>query len=400
MISNGSKSKVGYVTRPELIAAADKLPSNRERSTLVHSLIKAYGLMERMDLVRPIPATKYDLEVFHSSEYVEFLFKAETLDSLSDEYMQNIELFDLIDDCHVFPGLHSYVEWIAGASLAAAKSLVSGKHQTVLNWDGGRHHCQQDHASGFCYVNDIVLAIMEMRNRFSRILYIDIDVHHGDGVESAFIASSSVLTLSFHRHESGFFPGSGGNLDVGIGKGRYHALNVPLLSGMRGPNFVNLFRTVTQSTINVYKPDAVFMQCGVDGLSQDPLGGNWNLDTASIGHCVQIVLDADLPAILSGGGGYNSAAAACCWTHCTDLAVRKSETHSSDPNSFIHPPIAQDLPDHEYLDRYAPDYSLFSRLGNMRDLNTKEYLDTVIAKVQTHLDLQKNRVHSNLSSHK
>ncbi|KAH6580735.1 hypothetical protein BASA50_003450 [Batrachochytrium salamandrivorans] len=394
-----SSRRVGYIFCNELVAASDSLPSNKGRASLVHSLVKAYGLLDRMSQIEPEPATHLDLQVFHSSDYVSFLMEAEFLDPLSEAYQQDAEIYGLIDtydyffkahrnslsynsDCYVFPGLRKYALWIAGASLASARSLVSGQYQIVLNWDGGRHHGKRDEASGFCHINDIVLAIMELHKRFNRVLYVDVDVHHGDGVESAFIATPRALTLSFHRHEIGFFPGTGGQFDAGIGKGRHHALNIPLRSGMRGPSFARLFQQITASAIDAYTPDAIVMQCGVDGLSLDPLGGNWNLDTTSIGDCVKTVVNAGLPTLFCGGGGYNATAAACCWTYCTSIVIEGSSVGDGVP-------ISADLPDHDYLDQYAPEFSLFSRLGNMQDHNDSDYLDMVSEGIQTHLDIIK-----------
>lgn len=108
----------------------------------------------------------------------------------------------MIDDCAYFEQLFNYSLEIAGSSLTAAKYLLND-YRMVINWNGGRHHAKQDQASGFCYVNDVVLAIDTLSNKYKRILYIDIDIHHGDGVESSYIYSQRVCTLSFHQYELG-----------------------------------------------------------------------------------------------------------------------------------------------------------------------------------------------------
>lgn len=99
------------------------------------------------------------------------------------------------------------MQLVAGSSITAAKLLTSFKKDVVMNWDGGRHHCKRDSSAGFCYVNDIVLAIQKLHEKFDRVMYIDVDVHHGDGVEHAFEYSSSVYTISFHLKDVGFYPG-------------------------------------------------------------------------------------------------------------------------------------------------------------------------------------------------
>lgn len=112
-----------------------------------------------------------------------------------------------ISDCPVFAGLSDHVLWISGGTLTAARQLLNNECDIVMHWEGGRHHAHSDEASGFCYVNDIVVGILELQIKFNKILYVDIDVHHGDGVQNAFYSTSRVFTLSFHRHEIGFFPG-------------------------------------------------------------------------------------------------------------------------------------------------------------------------------------------------
>ena len=98
----------------------------------------------------------------------------------------------------------------------------------AINWAGGLHHAKKCEASGFCYVNDIVVGILELLKYHNRVLYIDIDVHHGDGVEEAFYTTNRVMTVSFHRYGEGFFPGTGDLMDIGCGEGKYYSLNVPL----------------------------------------------------------------------------------------------------------------------------------------------------------------------------
>lgn len=137
--------------------------------------------------------------------------------------------------------LHDFVRTIAGGSLAAAKALVAGSVDVAVNFCGGWHHAQRDQASGFCYVNDCVLAILELQKRFKRVLYIDLDIHHGDGVENAFAFSRKVFTLSIHKCEEGYFPGTGSVNDIGLGGGRFYTCNVPLKDGASDQTFITIF---------------------------------------------------------------------------------------------------------------------------------------------------------------
>ena len=128
-------------------------------------------------------------------------------------------------------------------STAAANKLTKGESDIAINWAGGLHHAKKTEASGFCYINDIVLAILELLRFHQRVLYIDIDIHHGDGVEEAFYTTDRVMTASFHMTE--FFPGTGKLEETGIGKGKNYAVNVPLQKGMDDWSYQNLFEPVS-----------------------------------------------------------------------------------------------------------------------------------------------------------
>jgi len=161
--------------------------------------------------------------------------------SSEEEVRDGDEAFGLQQDCSLFPGVFEHAAMVAGASLAACNELCAKRSKIAINWIGGRHHAKKDEAAGFCYVNDVVLALLSLMNTYSRILYIDIDIHHGDGVEEAFYYSSSVFCLSFHHYSPGFYPGTGRLQQIGAGKGRYHTINVPLKAGIGDSAYVGLF---------------------------------------------------------------------------------------------------------------------------------------------------------------
>jgi Histone deacetylase domain len=101
------------------------------------------------------------------------------MDPTSNSFKYHCEIYSLNDDCPIFPGMFSYIQQVAGASITAAQHLISGDKDIVINWDGGRHHSKRDEAAGFCYVNDIVLSIVKLHEKFDRVMYIDVDIHHG-----------------------------------------------------------------------------------------------------------------------------------------------------------------------------------------------------------------------------
>jgi histone deacetylase 1/2 len=129
------------------------------------------------------------------------------------------------------------------SSLAAAKRITSGAADISINWAGGLHHAKKREASGFCYINDIVLGILELLRTYPRVLYIDIDCHHGDGVEEAFYTTDRVMTCSFHKFGE-YFPGTGTQEDRGRGKGMGYAINVPLKDGLNDDSFRSIYEPV------------------------------------------------------------------------------------------------------------------------------------------------------------
>ena len=134
------------------------------------------------------------------------------------------EEFGLGYDCPVLENMDNFVQTLAAGSLTAADLLLEGRVRVAINWSGGWHHAKRDSAAGFCYINDIVLAIHRLQRGFKRIMYVDLDVHHGDGVEDAFSSTDRVLTFSVHQLETGFFPGTGDLTENGFGRGKYYRL--------------------------------------------------------------------------------------------------------------------------------------------------------------------------------
>ncbi|KAJ3488560.1 hypothetical protein NLI96_g2741 [Meripilus lineatus] len=254
----------------------------------------------------------------------------------------------------------------AGASLAASRKLCAGATDIAINWSGGLHHAKKAEASGFCYVNDIVLAILEMlrsvtrnslilvvlkdrNNRYHpRVMYIDIDIHHGDGVEHAFYHTNRVMTVSFHKYTGDFFPGTGKLDDNGTGLGKHFCLNVPLLDGIDDDMYMTLFKTVIDDAVTAFRPSAIVLQCGADSLGCDRLGA-FNLSIAAHGECVNFVRKYNVPLLVVGGGGYTIKNVSRCWTYETsvlvgaavpdELPVTIYDSFFRDSQWKLHPPL-------------------------------------------------------------
>ncbi len=242
----------------------------------------------------------------------------------------------------------------------------------AINWSGGLHHAKKQEASGFCYINDIVLSILELLKYHARVLYIDIDIHHGDGVEEAFYTTDRVMTCSFHKYGD-FFPGTGDIKDVGQGKGKYYSVNVPLNSGIDDDSFASIFEPVIGSIMQIFDPGAIVLQCGADSLTGDRLGC-FNLTLKGHAKCVSFVQSFGRPLLVLGGGGYTIRNVARCW--CKETSVLLGDRG-----------IVEDvIPYNEYYEYFAPTYKLSLQAEkNMANENSRQYLQVVTHKVVDHL---------------
>lgn len=296
---------------------------------------------------------------FHTDEYVDFLQKV-TPDNM-DAFMKEQGKFNVGDDCPVFDGLFEFCGISAGGSMEGAARLNRGKCDIAVNWAGGLHHAKKSEASGFCYINDIVLGIIELLRFKSRVLYIDIDVHHGDGVEEAFYTTDRVMTCSFHKYGE-YFPGTGELRDTGVGQGKNYAVNFPLRDGIDDVSYKSIFEPVISAVMQYYRPEAVVLQCGGDSLSGDRLGC-FNLSMRGHANCVKFVKSFGLPTLVVGGGGYTMRNVARTWAYETGLLVGEEMN-----------PV---LPFNEYYEYYGPDYELDVRASNMENANSMEYLEKI-----------------------
>ncbi|KAJ7630628.1 histone deacetylase complex, catalytic component RPD3 [Roridomyces roridus] len=231
-------------------------PMKPTRIRMCHSLVMNYGLYKKMEIFRAKPATRREMTQFHSDEYVEFLNRITP--SNMNSYVKEQHKYNVGDDCPVFDGLFDYCSISAGGSMEGAARLSRDKCDIAINWAGGLHHAKKSEASGFCYVNDIVLGILELLRYHNRVLYIDIDVHHGDGVEEAFYTTDRVMTVSFHKYGE-YFPGTGELRDIGVMKGKHYSLNFPLRDGISDENYKSVFEPVIQQVMVSYNPSAIVL---------------------------------------------------------------------------------------------------------------------------------------------
>jgi histone deacetylase 1/2 len=345
------------------------------RLKLAHHLILTYGLYKEMECYKPHPAAAGEMTQFHSEDYVNFMAKA-TPDNLR-QYAGSMQRFNAGEttDCPVFDGLFEFTQLYTGASLDGAIQLNQGLADICINWSGGLHHAKKGEASGFCYINDIVLAILELLKVHARVLYIDIDVHHGDGVEEAFYTTDRVMTFSLHKYGD-FFPGTGHISDVGAKDGTGFSVNAPLNNGITDDTyFRDLFQPVLAKIMEVFQPGAIVLQCGADSLTGDRLGC-FNLTLKGHAECVKYVKSFGVPMLVLGGGGYTIRNVARCWAFETAVLLDR-------------PDIPNEIPYNDYYEYYAPDFELHLQPEPMENLNSKETLEGVrIELLQQLQDLQ------------
>ncbi|KAJ2942817.1 hypothetical protein O0L34_g15005 [Tuta absoluta] len=365
-----NKVKVCYIWDEDLTKQCDRLPAVPGRASLVHNLITAYNIIENVKVVRSSPSTYNDLKVFHSELYLDHLTSFTNID---EEYMSSTqdEEHGIGYDCPPVSNMFELVSMIAGGSITAARCLVLGLADVAINWYGGWHHAQRSGADGFCYVNDIVLAIEKLKPKFPKVLYIDLDVHHGNGVQDAYNLSKSVFTLSFHKYEPGFYPGTGNAEDIGNLSGTGYSANVPLQASYSDTTLDYVFEKVFEKVYSLFCPAAMVVQCGADALAHDPHGGA-GLTIQGYCSCIQRVLDKRKPTILLGGGGYKHPNAARLWTSLTALVTGVE--------------LDENIPEHENWTSYGPDYMLPVQPTLARDANKKSYLDNCLSTIIGNLE--------------
>lgn len=240
----------------------------------------------------------------------------------------------------------------------------------AINWAGGLHHARKSEGTGFCYINDIVLAIIELLRYHPRVLYIDIDIHHGDGVQDAFYHTDRVMCVSFHKYAPNFFPGTGHANEIGHKDGKYYSINVPLKDGIDDANYLKLFKPIISDVMEFYRPTAVVLQCGADSLRGDRIG-NFNLSLNGHAECVRFVASYNLPTLVVGGGGYCIRNVSRCWTNETAV--------------LLDVDLPFDLPDNEYFAHFAPDFKMQNTGMEIENQNTRAYLDWLLTNTRKNI---------------
>ncbi len=287
-------------------------PMRPVRLRYVYELLRAYGAFDGRDslLVQPRPATEEELQSFHTPEYIEAVRRYSGGGSREDAHRYG---FAEEGDNPIYEGMYEAALLSTGASVQAAELVADGTVPAAFNPSGGLHHAAAGNASGFCVFNDPVVAINVLRRRGLRVAYVDIDAHHGDGVQNAFYADADVLTVSLHESGRFIFPGTGEVEELGVGQGRGYSVNLPLFPYTGDEVYLEAFRAVVPPLVRAFRPDVLVAQLGIDTYVRDPLT-HLALTSAGYVELVEELGRMGCPWLALGGGGYDLDAVARCWT--------------------------------------------------------------------------------------
>ncbi|WP_047153027.1 acetoin utilization protein AcuC [Aneurinibacillus tyrosinisolvens] len=247
----------------------DDHPFNQKRLVMTVDLLRMMNLLQDSDIVAPRLATKEELALVHDRQYIEVVEAA----GHATEELAVAGSFGLgTEDCPVFPNMHEATALTVGGTLRAVELVMSGEYRHALNLAGGLHHGFRGRASGFCIYNDCSVAVAYLRKHYNaRVLYIDTDAHHGDGVQWAFYDDPNVLTLSFHETGKYLFPGTGNITERGDGQGYGLSVNVPLDAFTEDESWLEAYYNVLPTVARGFKPDVIVTQNGCDAHTFDPL---------------------------------------------------------------------------------------------------------------------------------
>jgi acetoin utilization protein AcuC len=282
------------------------------RLKLTYELSHAKGLIDDQNItvIPPRVATEEEVRLFHTEEYV---------DLVKRKSKEGHGLLDL-GDTPAFKGVYEASAMTVGATLEAVDAVMKGQAEHGMNISGGLHHAHEGRASGFCVFNDPAAAIayLKKKHHLERIMYFDMDAHHGDGVMYGFYADAGVLDVDLHEDGRYLFPGTGFTFETGEKGAEGLKINIPVPPGTGDDPYLTGFREIVPPLVRAYKPEFIIVQCGADSHADDMLA-HLRLTTRTYEEIITTLHGlahevASGRIVAVGGGGYNSANVARCWT--------------------------------------------------------------------------------------
>ncbi len=293
-------------------------PMNQIRIKLTYELMKELGIFDREEVIlsEPEVATLEQIQLIHSKDYVEMVRNVSDGKSKQGAFLFGLGSGDnpIFEDMYYASAVHT------GAVIHATDIVMDGQVNHAFTPAGGLHHASRSRASGFCVFNDPAIAIKKLlvEGKVKRAAYVDIDAHHGDGVQALFYDSPEVLTISLHESGRYLFPGTGFENEVGTGDGKGFSVNVPLPTYTRDSSYIFAFKEIVPPLLESFKPDLILTQLGVDAHHSDPLT-HLMIGTGTYERIAGIIHDlaheiCDGKWVGVGGGGYDPVVVPRIWT--------------------------------------------------------------------------------------
>ena len=299
-----TKKKAAFIHSSQLdeFSYPPNCPFNISRAGKVRKVLNSMGLLQSNTRYEAAlkSAERATLEKFHSGRYLDALQAS----AKGDFDVEALHMGIGTPDCPIFGDVYDYAVLACGATITATNLILSGDIELAFNPSGGYHHAGPELAAGFCYINDVAIACLILAEAGKRVLYLDIDVHHGDGVQNAFYDRNDVMTISFHESGKTLFPGTGFENEIGTGPGKGYCINVPLPTGTYDQAYMKAFDAITPPLIDAYKPDIIVFELGADALAGDPLA-HLQLTNNTYADIINVLLNFNIPILMTGGGGYN-----------------------------------------------------------------------------------------------
>ncbi len=293
----------------------DGHPFNQDRMYIAYQLLRSIGALTDDQIVAPRMATDEELLLVHDARYIDFIKRA----SDSPVTQEEINKYGVgTEDTPIFDNMHEATALIVGGTLTAVEEVMEGRAKYSTNLSGGLHHSFRNKASGFCIYNDCSVAIEHIvQNYGKKVLYVDTDAHHGDGVQWSFYDNPNVITLSIHETGRYLFPGTGEVSERGTGKGYGSSFNVPLDAFTEDDSFIQVYTEAMERICEHFKPDVILTQNGADAHTYDPLTHlHCSIDLyETIPKVARRLADqyCDGRWIATGGGGYDWRAVTRAW---------------------------------------------------------------------------------------
>jgi len=311
-----------YSAEMERLSYPADCPFKTGRVPLTRQQLRSFGLLDGPGCkeIPARPATRTELSAFHTAAYLAELQRA----AGGDLTLAGLAMGLGGPDTPAFKDMAEYGAWACGAALRAADLLLEGQADVVFSLWGGFHHAFPERAAGFCYLNDVVLACLRLAGAGRRVAYVDVDAHHGDGVQEAFYQRADVLTISLHESGKTLFPWGGFEDEIGAGAGLGYNVNVPLPAGTYDEAFLSAFQQVVLPLLDWFRPDVLVLELGMDALAGDPLTHLALTNNAHVA-VLEALLHRRCPLLVLGGGGYHVQNTVRGWARAWQICCAGSD---------------------------------------------------------------------------